>query len=84
MKTFGLIGKSLSYSFSSRYFNKKFYKEGVTDTEYLNFELKDINEFPQLIKKQNLIKHLKVYKQTKVIKNPKFDQKSKFYQKSLI
>lgn len=54
MKTFGLIGKSLSYSFSSRYFNEKFYKEGVTDTEYLNFELNDINEFPQLIKEQNL------------------------------
>ena len=54
MKTFGLIGKSLSHSFSSRYFNEKFYKEGITDTEYLNFEINDINEFQQLIKKQNL------------------------------
>ena len=54
MKTFGLIGKNLSHSFSSRYFNEKFYKEGVTDTEYLNFEINDINEFQQLIKKQNL------------------------------
>ena len=54
MKTFGLIGKSLSHSFSSSYFNEKFFKEKITNTEYLNFELNDINEFPQLIKKQNL------------------------------
>ena len=54
MKTFGLIGKSLSHSFSSSYFNKKFFKERITNTSYLNFELSDISEFPQLIKKQNL------------------------------
>jgi shikimate dehydrogenase len=54
MKTFGLIGKSLSHSFSSSYFNKKFFKERITNTRYLNFELSDISEFPQLIKKQNL------------------------------
>jgi len=54
MKTFGLIGKSLSHSFSSRYFNEKFFKEEITKTKYLNFELNDISEFPQLIKKQNL------------------------------
>lgn len=54
MKTFGLIGKSLSHSFSSSYFNEKFFKEENTNTKYLNFELNDISEFPQLIKKQNL------------------------------
>jgi len=54
MKTFGLIGKNLSYSFSSSYFNEKFFKEEITNTKYLNFELNDISEFPQLIKKQNL------------------------------
>ena len=54
MKTFGLIGKNLSHSFSSSYFNEKFFKERITNTEYLNFELNDISEFPQLIKKQNL------------------------------
>jgi len=54
MKTFGLIGKSLSHSFSSSYFNEKFFKEKITNTKYLNFELNDISEFPQLIKKQNL------------------------------
>jgi shikimate dehydrogenase len=54
MKTFGLIGKSLSHSFSSSYFNEKFFKEEINNTEYLNFELNDISEFPQLIKKKNL------------------------------
>ena len=54
MNTFGLIGKSLSHSFSSSYFNEKFHKEGITNTEYLNFELNNISKFPQLIKKTNL------------------------------
>ena len=54
MKTFGLIGKNLSHSFSSSYFNEKFFKEKITNTEYLNFEINDISEFPQLIKRENL------------------------------
>ncbi len=54
MKTFGLIGKKLSHSFSRSYFNKKFFKEQIANTKYLNFELNDISKFPQLIKKQNL------------------------------
>ncbi len=54
MRTFGLIGKSLSHSFSSGFFNEKFFKEGITNTEYLNFELHDISEFTQLIKTHKL------------------------------
>ena len=53
MKTFGLIGKDLSHSFSAKYFNEKFIKEEI-DAQYLNFELKNISEFPTLIKKQKL------------------------------
>ena len=34
MKTFGLIGKSLSHSFSARYFNKKFYKEKIISYDW--------------------------------------------------
>jgi len=49
MRTFGLIGKSLSHSFSSSYFHDKFIKEEISNTEYLNFELKDVSEFTQLI-----------------------------------
>ncbi|MBC8302343.1 MAG: shikimate dehydrogenase [Pelagibacterales bacterium] len=54
MRTFGLIGKSLEHSFSSQYFNEKFFKEGITDTQYLNFELKHISEFTELIKTHKL------------------------------
>jgi len=54
MRTFGLIGKSLSHSFSVRYFNEKFYKEGIADAEYLNFEINDISDFPDLIQGKEL------------------------------
>ena len=53
MRTFGLIGKSLKHSFSTSYFNEKFYKEGV-DAEYLSFELKNIQDFKTLINEKQL------------------------------
>lgn len=43
MKLYGLIGKSLSHSFSQRYFTEKFQKENIPLCEYRNFELKDLN-----------------------------------------
>ena len=54
MRTFGLIGKSLSHSFSQNYFNEKFYKEDINDAEYKNFELNNISEFTGLIRKMKL------------------------------
>jgi shikimate dehydrogenase len=54
MRTFGLIGKTLSHSFSEGYFNDKFHKEDINDAEYKNFELNNISEFTALISK---IKH---------------------------
>ena len=53
MRTFGLIGKSLKHSFSTSYFNEKFYKEGV-DAEYLSFELENIQDFKTLINEKQL------------------------------
>ena len=49
MKTFGLIGKNLSHSFSKKYFNNKFYNENIKDCEYKNFELSHISEINNLI-----------------------------------
>ena len=40
MRTFGLIGKTLSHTFSERYFKEKFHKKDLNDIEYKNFELK--------------------------------------------
>lgn len=52
-KTYGLIGRSLSHSFSKTYFNEKFENEGI-DAEYLNFELVTISDFKHLIDEQML------------------------------
>ena len=51
MRTFGLIGKTLSHSFSEGYFNKKFLKEDINDAKYINFELNNISELTDLISK---------------------------------
>ncbi len=55
MKTFGLIGYRLGYSFSKGFFTDKFEKEGLTDYEYINFELDSISEFPEIFKKNDHI-----------------------------
>lgn len=48
MKTFGLVGRNISYSFSRDYFKEKFQKEGLKEVDYLNFDLKDISGFNSL------------------------------------
>ena len=45
MKTFGLIGHRLGYSFSKKFFSEKFVAENLPDHEYVNFELDSIEEF---------------------------------------
>ncbi len=54
MLNFGLIGRSLSHSFSKSYFDKKFKELGLQDHAYLNFELKTIDEFKKVLKTENL------------------------------
>ena len=46
MKTYGLIGHRLGYSFSRKFFTEKFAAENLLAYEYVNFELDSINEFP--------------------------------------
>lgn len=56
MRLFGLIGKTLSHSFSQAYFEEKFRREGINDATYSLFELADISLVPALIREQpNLI-----------------------------
>lgn len=50
MRLFGLIGKTLSHSFSGSYFSNKFSAEAITDAEYRLFELESIERLPDLIK----------------------------------
>ena len=47
-KIYGLIGKNIEYSFSRNYFNNKFEKFRIRDTEYKNFDLSDISEFEKI------------------------------------
>jgi len=54
MRTFGLIGKDLSHSFSQQYFQKKFYKEGIKDCQYLNFDINNISTLNKLIQENNI------------------------------
>ncbi len=52
---YGLIGFPLTHSFSRRFFTEKFQSEKI-DAEYLNFEISQIDLFPEVIAKtSNLI-----------------------------
>ena len=53
-KIFGLVGKSLTHSFSKDYFNSKF-KELDIDANYTNFELENINQIKGVLSTPNLL-----------------------------
>jgi shikimate dehydrogenase len=50
MRKFGLIGLSLTHSFSKKYFEEKFQRENIQDCSYDLFELNSIEELPSLLK----------------------------------
>ena len=52
MKTYGLIGKTLSHSFSKNYFQQKFKKEAI-DACYELYELATIELFPEFLRKHS-------------------------------
>ncbi|MCM8568331.1 shikimate dehydrogenase [Gramella jeungdoensis] len=58
MRTFGLLGRNIDYSFSRKYFSEKFEKENI-DAEYKNFDLASIDELPAVLK-NNIISGLNV------------------------
>ena len=47
-KIYGLIGRNIDYSFSSKYFSNKFKNEKIIDCEYKNFDLAKIEDFNNL------------------------------------
>lgn len=54
MATYGLVGKSLSHSFSKRYFEETYGFNGTdSQNRYLNFELAGISEITSLINSQH-------------------------------
>lgn len=66
-KRYGLIGRNISYSFSRNYFNEKFKALNLEDHEYVNYDLKDIDDLKYELKRdQAILKGLNVtipYKQ---------------------
>lgn len=54
MRRFGLIGKTLSHSFSKKYFTRKFSEAGLQDCSYENFELSQIAELETVVKTAGL------------------------------
>mgnify|MGYP000728263221 CR=1 FL=1 len=59
MATFGLIGKTLSHSFSKPYFEKKFQNSNLEHT-YSNFELNTVEELIELVKTDSTLAGLNV------------------------
>lgn len=47
---FGLVGRNISYSFSRKYFTEIFIHLGLTDHEYVNFDIVAIDEFVAVVK----------------------------------
>ncbi len=54
IKTYGLIGKKISYSFSKTYFTKKFLKNNLKNYNYINFDIDSVNELSDILKAKNL------------------------------
>lgn len=50
MRSYGLIGQSLSHSFSQRYFTKKFVQEQYLDCTYDLYELPNLENFKDFLK----------------------------------
>jgi shikimate dehydrogenase len=54
-RIFGLIGKSLSHSYSQHYFAEKFSQNNITDAEYRLFSLARIQEIKELLALPSLL-----------------------------
>ncbi|WP_340076699.1 shikimate dehydrogenase [Leptobacterium sp. I13] len=57
---FGLIGKNISYSFSKKYFNKKFEALSLEEYQYTNFDIPSIKYFTAIIQEYQNLKGLNV------------------------
>ena len=56
---YGLIGYPLTHSFSQQYFNRKFDAEGIA-ARYENFEIPEIGDFTEIIKRHPTLRGLNV------------------------
>lgn len=80
MHIYGLIGYPLGHSFSKKFFTEKFEKEGLSDYQYLNFELESITQFPSIFKQYPTIEGLNCtipYKQSIIEYLDEIDEETK-------
>lgn len=54
MKTYGLIGRNISYSFSKKYFSDKFEKENISAI-YKNYDLENLDQLRSILKEDSSI-----------------------------
>lgn len=59
-KLYGLVGKNIAYSFSRNYFSEKFAALGITDSEYVNFDMPDISGIRKIIADNPNLKGLNI------------------------
>ena len=59
-RVYGLIGETLSHSFSQQYFVKKFQRDKIPDAKYENFPLDSIDGLPDIITGNPLLMGLNV------------------------
>ena len=59
MRTFGLIGKDIAYSFSAKYFSEKF-PSGKIKAIYKNFDIPQIEDFPKILSNNPQLEGLNV------------------------
>ncbi len=76
-KSFGLLGRNISYSFSKGYFTEKFKNENFVGCTYENFDIPEITSFPEIIKNNPNLKGLNVTIPYKEAVIPYLDKLSK-------
>ena len=59
MDKYGIIGHPLGHSFSRSFFNEKFQNENI-DAEYINFDIQNIDELPEILASNPELKGLNV------------------------
>ncbi|OIR14135.1 shikimate dehydrogenase [mine drainage metagenome] len=54
MQLYGLIGYPLSHSFSKKYFDEKFMKDGITDASFKNYSIDNISLLHEILVQRDL------------------------------
>ncbi len=53
MKTYGLIGKNICYSFSRQYFKEKFKRDTILNSQYVNFDIDNLSYINNIFNQNN-------------------------------